>query len=60
MNVSKTGSVYSVIVKGNSDDVLNALKAENPVLIERVSLSLEEVFIYELGGLGYDFKNIIF
>ena len=60
MNVSKTGSVYSVIVKGNSDDVLNDLKAENPVLIERVSLSLEEVFIYELGGLGYDFKNIIF
>ena len=60
LNVSKTGSVYSVIVKGNSDDVLNDLKAENPVLIERVSLSLEEVFIYELGGLGYDFKNIIF
>ena len=59
MNVSKTGSVYSVIVKGNSDDVLNDLKAENPVLIERVNLSLEEVFIYELGGLGYDFKNII-
>ncbi len=60
MNISKTGSVYSVIVRGSSEDVLSSLKAENPVLIERVSLSLEEVFIYELGGLGYDFKNIIF
>jgi len=35
------------------------MSAFAPLLCERISLTLEEVFIYELGGLGYDFTNII-
>ncbi len=57
---SKTGSVYNLIIKGNPDECMNVLRQGEPILLERVSLTLEEVFIYELGGLGYDFKNIIF
>lgn len=60
LNISKTGSVYNLIIKGNSDEIFNKLKNMSPILLERISLTLEEVFIYELGGLGYDFKNIIF
>ena len=60
LSKTKTGSVYSLIIKGNNEECTNKLNSENPVLLERVSLTLEEVFIYELGGLGYDFKNIIF
>lgn len=60
LNISKTGSVYNLIIKGNSEEILNKLKEMSPILLERISLTLEEVFIYELGGLGYDFKNIIF
>ena len=60
LNISKTGSVYNLIIKGDSDENYKKLHAESPILLERVSLTLEEVFIYELGGLGYDFKNIIF
>ena len=59
LNVSKTGSVYNIIVKGNADKVYDILLGMSPVLLERISLTLEEVFIYELGGLGYDFKNFI-
>ena len=59
LHTSKTGSVYSVIVRGDSKETDRQIKALMPVLCERVSLTLEEVFIYELGGLGYDFKNII-
>ncbi len=59
LNVSKTGSVYSIIIKGNPDETDKAINALSPILCERISLTLEEVFIYELGGLGYDFKNII-
>lgn len=58
--ISNTGSVYSIIVKGNPDDIQKALMEKSPILLDRISLTLEEVFIYELGGLGYDFKNIIF
>lgn len=60
LSKTKTGSVYSLIIKGDNEKCISILKSENPVLLERVSLTLEEVFIYELGGLGYDFKNIIF
>ncbi|MBO5370461.1 MAG: ABC transporter ATP-binding protein, partial [Clostridia bacterium] len=60
LNMSKTGSVYSLIIKGDSESIMSNLKSTSPLLLERVSLTLEEVFIYELGGLGYDFKNIIF
>ena len=60
LNVSKTGSVYTLIVKGNPDDAEKYLSEKNPLFIDRISLTLEEIFIYELGGLGYDVKNIIF
>jgi len=60
LNISKTGSVYSLIIKGDTEEIERILNEKNPILMERVSLTLEEVFIYELGGLGYDFKQIIF
>ncbi len=59
LHTSKVGSVYTVIVKGAADEVTQKFKAYNPVIFDKVSLTLEEVFIYELGGLGYDFKNIM-
>ena len=59
LHISKTGSVYSVIMRGDVQETQKMLGVISPLLCERVSLTLEEVFIYELGGLGYDFKNII-
>lgn len=59
LHISNTGNVYNVILRGEAEETLMQLKKFEPVLCERVSLTLEEVFIYELGGLGYDFKNII-
>lgn len=59
LHISKTGSVYTIIVKGASPEIKQKFKAYNPVIFDKVSLTLEEVFIYELGGLGYDFENII-
>lgn len=59
LHVSHVGSIYNVIIKGNTRDTDAAMQAFCPSLCERISLTLEEVFIYELGGLGYDFKNVI-
>ena len=59
LHVSNTGAVYNIIIRGSAEQTDAKLRALSPVLCERVSLTLEEVFIYELGGLGYDFKNII-
>lgn len=60
MHMSKTGSVYTVIIKSGTGGAEDRIREKNPLLMDRISLSLEEVFIYELGGLGYDFENIIF
>lgn len=59
LHTSNTGAVYNIIIRGNAEGTNAKIKALSPILCERVSLTLEEVFIYELGGLGYDFKNII-
>lgn len=59
LHISNTGTVYNIIIRGEVDKTEEMLKNLDTVLCERVSLTLEEVFIYELGGLGYDFKNII-
>lgn len=59
LHISKTGSVYTLIVKGDADEIKEKAKGYSPLLYDKVSLTLEEVFIYELGGLGYDFKHIM-
>lgn len=59
LHISRTGAVYNVIVKGDAEYADNKMHQLDSVLCERISLTLEEVFIFELGGLGYDFKSII-
>lgn len=59
LHVSNTGSVYNVIMKGSDFECDNIIGRYSPVVCEKVSLTLEEVFIYELGGLGYDYKSIL-
>ena len=59
LNITKIGSILNVIVRGNADEIDKEFSRFSPKLCERISLTLEEVFIYELGGLGYDCKNIL-
>ncbi len=51
------GSVYNIIVKG--ENAQEIIKSYEPLVCDIIPLSLEEVFIYELGGMGYEFENII-
>ncbi len=53
------GSVRQYIVRGDSDAIMEKAKEFKPILLDLLPLSLEEVFIYELGGMGYEFKNEI-
>lgn len=59
LHVSNTGSVYNIIMKGSDFECDNILKRFSPRVCDRISLTLEEVFIYELGGLGYDCESIL-
>ena len=53
------GSVWRLIIKGQRQQVMEAINTCQPLLLDWLPLTLEEVFIYELGGEGYDIANIV-
>ena len=55
----KHGSINLLIVRENIDVIEKTLEPIHPLLLDILPLSLEEVFIYELGGEKYDFKDIL-
>lgn len=60
MQLSRTGSLLNLIVRGNSTDASNYLLEKGAVFAEGVPLTLEEVFIHEMEAVGYDYNNILF
>ena len=60
MQYEKRGSLFSMVVKGNSSQVLEYLEQFQPVFTEALPLTLEEVFIHEMEEVGYDYNNIVF
>lgn len=59
LHTEQYGSVIMLIVRGNTDEILKNVKYAKPIICDILPLTLEEVFIYELGGMGYEFENII-
>ena len=49
-----------MIVKGDAAAARMQLGKMNPMLIDVLPLSLEEIFIYEMGGADYAVKDILF
>ncbi|MCT4617850.1 MAG: ABC transporter ATP-binding protein [Marinisporobacter sp.] len=60
LHEEKRGTVHLFIVKGNQEKIVSTFHEYNPVLLDILPLTLEEIFIYELGGAGYEIKNVIF
>ena len=59
LHKSVTGRLYQLIVRGTAEEVTNVLAAAQPVFIDVLPLTLEEIFIYELGGADSEIKDII-
>jgi ABC-2 type transport system ATP-binding protein len=60
LHQEKRGSVDLLIVKGEKDKVISSFNKYKPIILDILPLSLEEIFIYELGGVGYEIRNILF
>ncbi|MEE1249914.1 MAG: ABC transporter ATP-binding protein [Lachnospiraceae bacterium] len=60
LHMSNTGRVYTLIVKGNPAEAKKQIERLNPMLVDVIPLTLEEIFIYELGGADYAVKDILF
>ena len=59
LHKSTSGRLNTYIVRGGASEITEAVAAVNPVYFDVLPLSLEEIFIYELGGVNYEVKNII-
>ena len=59
LHESASGRLRTYIVRGSASEISDAVAAANPVYYDVLPLSLEEIFIYELGGVNYEVKNII-
>ena len=56
---SVTGRLRTLIVRGNPQETLAKLQECEPLFMDALPLSLEEIFIYELGGVDYAVKDIL-
>ena len=56
---SHVGRVYTYIIRGSSREIMRRMQITEPVLLESIPLTLEEIFIYELGGVDYAAKDIL-
>lgn len=59
LHTEKRGSVMLYIVKGKEEDITEQILKTQPVLLDLLPLTLEEIFIYEMGDIGYAIENIV-
>ena len=59
MSFKKKGSIATIIIKGDKEEAKTYLEAKKPVILDFIPLTLEEIFIYEMEVLGYEFESVI-
>lgn len=57
VKMERTGSLLTLTVRGERSEVLRIAEAQNPLFIEVLPLTLEEIFISETEVAGYDIKD---
>ncbi len=59
LHESAVGRIRTIIFRGKRSEIEERLGALGPLFMEAVPLTLEEIFIYELGGADYAVKDIL-
>ena len=59
LHTSRIGRIHTLILRMNADEATALLAQYQPLLVDAVPLTLEEIFIYELGGADYAVKDIV-
>jgi ABC-2 type transport system ATP-binding protein len=59
LSETASGRLKTLVVRGDADTVARIIAASGPDYFDVLPLSLEEIFIYELGGVNYEVRNII-
>ena len=59
LHASASGRLNTLVVRGTAETVRQKVQAVDTPYFDILPLSLEEIFIYELGGVNYEVKNIV-
>ncbi len=59
LHESGSGRMKTLVVRGSAEQITAKAQAVNPAYFDVLPLSLEEIFIYELGGVNYAVKDIL-
>lgn len=59
LSYKKCGSVATLIIKDDEEKSRKILEKMKPVILDYIPITLEELFIYEMEAIGYEFKEVI-
>ena len=59
LHESSSGRLQTLVVRGDAREIAQKVKETDPAYFDVLPLSLEEIFIYELGGVNYETRNIV-
>jgi ABC-2 type transport system ATP-binding protein len=59
LHSGNSGRLQTLIVRGNALEVSSLVAQSKPDYFDVLPLSLEEIFIYELGGVNHEVKDIL-
>ncbi len=59
LSFKKVGSIATLIIKDEKQESRAILEKMNPIILDYLPLTLEEVFIYEMEALGYAFEELL-
>ena len=59
LHASRIGRIHTLIMRMSAEEASHLLMKYSPLLVDAVPLTLEEIFIYELGGTDYAVKDIV-
>lgn len=59
MHYEKRGRVLTCIVRGAEADIDRHVRSYEPAIYDMLPLTLEEIFTYEMGSVGYEIRNLI-
>ena len=59
LHTANSGRLQTLVVRGSREEVSLKISATNPAYFDVLPLSLEEIFIYELGGVNNEIADIL-
>lgn len=59
LHTGTSGRLQTLVVRGTPEEITLKVSANNPAYFDVLPLSLEEIFIYELGGVNHEVKDIL-